>query len=139
MVIRQEVPGRSLLHSLSRKRNPTDVLQLDIADWIVAESLQPTVNSPTLDDLKDGQGFTLLFSENVQAAPWHRPGFLNALTERYGRRFGTGSRDGRHPETPSLVYSRFTNGLVWHYEDKKYVDLNALAPPPTSPSGTAVD
>ncbi len=29
-------------------------------------TLQPTVNSPTLDDLKDGQGFTLLFSENVQ-------------------------------------------------------------------------
>ncbi len=32
-----------------------------------------------LDDMKDGQGFTMLFSENVQATPWHRPGFLSPI------------------------------------------------------------
>jgi prepilin-type N-terminal cleavage/methylation domain-containing protein len=41
-------------------------------------SLLPVAPAPRLDDLKDGQSFTMLVSENVQAAPWHRPGFLNA-------------------------------------------------------------
>lgn len=102
-------------------------------------ALQPVTTSPTLDDLKDGQGFTLLFSENVQATPWHRPGFLNGLSG--GAVVDLAPVSGEDiSETPPLIYSRYSNGLVWHYEDKKYVDLNAIPAPntPMSPAGTPV-
>lgn len=80
-----------------------------------------TADSVRLDDLKDGQGFTLLYSENVQATPWHRPGFLNGtdLTSL------TGPDNEDIAFSTELEYSRFTNGLVWHYEDEKYADLSA--------------
>ena len=42
-------------------------------------------------------------------------------------------------ETATLRYSRFTSGLVWHYEDGKASTLNSISPnPPTSPGGTPV-
>lgn len=65
-----------------------------------------------LDDFKDGQGNTLLFSENVQAMPWHRSGFTNAVNLRRLRLFG-----GTKPHIVLPVRSRFTQGMVWHYED----------------------
>lgn len=61
-----------------------------------------------LEDFKDGQGNTILFSENVQAMPWHRIGFA----------IGTDlvvndpSDPIRYPEA-----ARYVNGMVWHYED----------------------
>ena len=92
--------------------------------------LQETADPVRLDDLKDGQGNTLLFSENVQATPWHRPGFLNGVNLE-------GVEDV--PGNVFLEYSRFTNGLVWHYEDPKASTLNAISPnPPQSPAGTPV-
>jgi prepilin-type N-terminal cleavage/methylation domain-containing protein len=58
-----------------------------------------------LDDFKDGQGNTMLFSENVQALPWNRPGFMNAddclLTS----------------DIFSPLAARYVQGMVWHYED----------------------
>ena len=93
--------------------------------------LYPTADPVRLDDLKDGQGYTLLLSENVQAAPWSRPGFLNAAN------LVSSNEDINGGAT--LEYSRFTNGLVWHYEDSKAAQLNSITPnPPTSPSGTTV-
>ncbi len=104
--------------------------------------LYPVVTSPTLDDLKDGQGFTILFSENVQATPWHRPGFLNALDMLGSGAAVTGLAPASGTEdlssTTDLTYSRFSNGLVWHYEDEDFTALNALATPPTSPAGASV-
>ena len=76
-----------------------------------AGEIRPTADAPDLDDLKDGQGFTILLSENVQAAPWHRPGFLgapNLFTE-------TGDINASN----ELAYSRFSNGMVWHFADDK--------------------
>jgi prepilin-type N-terminal cleavage/methylation domain-containing protein len=97
-------------------------------------NLLPTADPPSLDDLKDGQGFTILFAENVQAAPWHRPGFLDAAGLLVS---GAGIEDIAN--TTLLDYSRYTNGLVWHYEDDKATQLNSIAPtPPTSPAGTSV-
>jgi prepilin-type N-terminal cleavage/methylation domain-containing protein len=88
-----------------------------------------------LDDLKDGQGNTILYSENVQAAPWHRPGFLNGTAADLGPVAGTEDISNSAP----LIYSRFSNGMVWHYEDEKASDLNAITPnPPMSPAGTTV-
>ena len=90
-----------------------------------------TADPVRLDDLKDGQGNTILFSENVQAAPWHRAGLLNGSN--------MASTTGDINSTTALQYSRFTNGLVWHYSDPKASDLNGITPnPPQSPAGTAV-
>ena len=70
----------------------------------------------TLADFKDGQGYTLLFTENVQALPWHRAGFIDA-------------DDLVLPEDGSEVRyeptSRFVHGAVWHFED----DQNASGAP----------
>ncbi|MEC7408075.1 MAG: DUF1559 domain-containing protein, partial [Planctomycetota bacterium] len=93
--------------------------------------LVETADPVRLDDLKDGQGNTILLSENVQAAPWHRAGFLNAAN--------LGSTTGDLNASPALQYARFTNGMVWHYEDPKAAQLNSITPnPPQSPAGTAV-
>ncbi|TWU60599.1 hypothetical protein Poly51_08770 [Rubripirellula tenax] len=99
-------------------------------------------SSVSLDDMKDGQGFTILFSENVQALPWHRPGFLAAAgtalpTAAAALAPVAGTED--IATSPALQYSRFGNGMVWHYEDSKASQLNAITPiPPTSPAGTMV-
>jgi len=93
--------------------------------------LQETASPVRLDDLKDGQGNTILFSENVQALPWHRAGFVTGLDLL--------STNGDINESAVLQYARFTNGLVWHYEDPKASDLNGITPnPPKSPAGTSV-
>lgn len=93
--------------------------------------LLETADPVRLDDLKDGQGNTILLSENVQAAPWHRPGFLNGANLI--------STNGDINTSPFLSYARFTNGLVWHYEDPKASELNSISPnPPQSPAGTSV-
>lgn len=59
----------------------------------------------SLDDMKDGQGYTVLFSENLQARPWHRAGFLN-------RNLLSNSSGVSYP-----AHSRFTTGMVWHWAD----------------------
>jgi len=56
------------------------------------------------DDLKDGMGNTVLFSENLQARPWSHV----RVTESYG-----GSEIGYPTE------SRYVQGFVWHYRDPK--------------------
>jgi prepilin-type N-terminal cleavage/methylation domain-containing protein len=64
-----------------------------------------------LDDFKDGQGNTLLFSENLQAIPWHRPGFVNAANLQ----LTTGTPPPTDVAYPSSA--RYVHGMVWHYED----------------------
>ena len=68
----------------------------------------------SLDDLKDGQGNTMLFSENVQAAPWHRAGFLN------GTDLLSANRDIVVTDE-HFWHSRFTNGAVWHFADPSLI------------------
>lgn len=65
-----------------------------------------------LDDFKDGQGNTLLFSENVQALPWNRAGFIDAADLAITPGDTPPVLDVAHP-----VSSRFTQGMVWHYAD----------------------
>ena len=63
----------------------------------------------SLDDLKDGLSSTALFSENVQAMPWFRPGFLDA---------GAVSGSAVTGANVDVMYrARFTGGMVWHFED----------------------
>ncbi len=69
-----------------------------------------------MDDFKDGQGNTILFSENVQALPWHVAGFqLDATMFETAAAtdtevlFNTGSQ--------AVDAARHVHGMVWHYED----------------------
>ncbi len=63
-----------------------------------------------LDDFKDGAGNTILFSENVQALPWSRPGLVSATV-----------LTPANPDEKDVVFNsvsaRYIHGLVWHYED----------------------
>lgn len=72
-----------------------------------------------IDDLKDGQGFTALVSENLQAMPWHRAGWM--LNSPPGSDFNPSDNDMAPGGDPTAALydprSRFTNGMVWHYED----------------------
>tara|TARA_R110002049_G_scaffold285698_2_gene466799 strand:- start:3379 stop:4674 length:1296 start_codon:yes stop_codon:yes gene_type:complete len=77
-----------------------------------------------MSDFKDGQGNTILFSENVQALPWNRAGFIDgsdvetAMAADTEVLFSAGveSREG----------ARYVHGMVWHYEDPEYAST-ALA------------
>lgn len=66
-----------------------------------------------LDDFKDGQGFTMLFSENVQARGWHLTGAASTGTPGD---FATTIGLTTSP-TPYSTNSRYLQGMVWHYED----------------------
>jgi prepilin-type N-terminal cleavage/methylation domain-containing protein len=95
----------------------------------------------TLDDMKDGQGFTALYAENVQALPWYLPGFLNGGGAAPNVLVGTTATDVSYaavnpldatgPAGGEMVRAQFTAGWVWHFED----DPSLFATPPTSPSG----
>ena len=72
----------------------------------------PVATGPAvrLDDFKDGQGNTILFSENVQAQPWHQAGITSGASLEVAA------------VTANIVYpvnSRYFQGMVWHYEDDK--------------------
>lgn len=80
-------------------------------------SFAPSGQGPSvrLDDLKDGQGFTMLFSENVQALPWHAAGFINSVDLQL-----TGTDTDivfDATTTPEVEAARYVHGMVWHYED----------------------
>lgn len=76
-----------------------------------------------LEDMKDGQGFTILFSENVQALPWHRPGLVNSTA--------LVTADPAHNDVVftgnELESARYIHGMVWHYEDADFGDTNYTA------------
>jgi hypothetical protein len=90
-----------------------------------------------LTDFKDGQGYTVLFSENVQALPWHRAGFVNATDLTAGIDYSASpplTNVGFNPDLnpdPSnpLAAARYTNGMVWHYEDR---DASTMPPHPVT-------
>lgn len=75
-----------------------------------ADRSKPSAVGPPIgiDDFKDGQGMTVLFSESLYALPWHRSGF-------------TDSDDLVFRDDPNEVAypanSRYTNGMVWHSVD----------------------
>jgi prepilin-type N-terminal cleavage/methylation domain-containing protein len=69
---------------------------------LTAAELVPVGDAVRADDLKDGQGNTVIFSENLQARPWS-----NLTVAGYA---------------DSTIYpaeSRYVNGFVWHYRDPK--------------------
>ncbi|MCG8648580.1 MAG: DUF1559 domain-containing protein [Pirellulales bacterium] len=94
----------------------------------------------TLDDLKDGKTNTAIFAENLQALPWHLPGFLNGGGPAPNLLVTSAPEDLVYTDVNTtgigeLNASQFTQGMVWHYEDPT---PSVLPGPPTSPSGEAV-
>ena len=79
----------------------------------------PRGEGVSIDDLKDGQGNTALFSENLQALSWHRAGFTNQAFLAGGGGYEPGSR--------------FIHGMVWHYEDDDPAALAGVANPVPGP------
>lgn len=73
-----------------------------------------------LDDFKDGQGNTMLFSENVQALPWFRAGYLDPtdMAPAAGPPINYEVAYDPTSTTAPTLGARYTNGMVWHYEDK---------------------
>ncbi|QEG02099.1 hypothetical protein Mal15_61820 [Stieleria maiorica] len=72
------------------------------------------------DDIADGLSNTLLFTENLQAMPWHRAGFIDAedLVLREGQ---------EHVSYEPTC--RYTQGVVWHREsDDPSSGLPAINP-----------
>ncbi|PHQ33346.1 prepilin-type cleavage/methylation domain-containing protein [Rhodopirellula bahusiensis] len=67
-----------------------------------------------LDDFKDGAGNTMLFSENVQAMPWHRAGFIDAGNLPADETVTFNNSD---TSSPAIFAARFSNGMAWHYAD----------------------
>lgn len=81
-----------------------------------------------LDDIKDGQGYTIFYSENLQALPWFRPGWVSAA-DVLNPQLITGERvpgDLVDVALEKLEYARFVNGMVWHQLDDKQAGGAAL-------------
>jgi prepilin-type N-terminal cleavage/methylation domain-containing protein len=92
----------------------------------------------TLDDMKDGQGFTAVFAENVQAIPWFLPGFIDAgelslvCTEQGATRKDLNFTALNHV----LRFSQFGSGWVWNFEDDAAESLNRRRPQDATPITT---
>ncbi|TVP99082.1 MAG: DUF1559 domain-containing protein [Planctomycetaceae bacterium] len=76
------------------------------------------------DDLKDGLGNTVLFSESLQAQPWHQvlPGgegpSIAALAD-----INAAVSGGLHR------MARFPQGMVWHFRDERPINGVTIAAP----------
>ncbi len=87
----------------------------------------------TIDDLKDGLTNTALYSENVQALPWHFAGFLNGGEPATPNLIPTNAMFPRDLDGdvagvgPQIILAQFVSGMVWHMEDKD----NMALPVPT--------
>lgn len=102
-----------------------------------------------LADLKDGLGFTALFSENVQAMPWYMPGFLYGHLEPVTRVRTLIPTDSDYPQDlehgnvnvtlwGEMTASQFCAGMVWHFEDRQAALLNGASPTYDSPTGANI-
>ncbi|MDB4621596.1 DUF1559 domain-containing protein [Rubripirellula sp.] len=96
---------------------------MDKNSGVGTQQFNSTADTVSLDDMKDGQGYTMMFSENVQALPWHRSGFANKTNLERAYTNPTAIAVGNQV----VFQSRYTNGMVWHYEDEQYGDTTLEA------------
>ncbi|QDV42628.1 hypothetical protein Enr13x_24770 [Stieleria neptunia] len=93
----------------------------------------------TLEDIRDGQTNTAMFSENLQALAWFQPGFCAGNDMK--QISGTGQLDWAQPSaTPNPSFAnptimqaylraKFSTGMVWHFEDDRNVPIVPPNPP----------
>lgn len=83
-----------------------------------------------LDDLVDGPGNIVLFSENLSALPWNR---LTIGEGETAMLLSTAQGPGEEVDyNPTLVSSRYVHGMVWHFEnDNQNVQNNSGCGPVT--------
>lgn len=101
--------GMAIAEDSSAFRNSMSVSNAVIANQFAGllPNGEPVATGPnrSLNDIADGKSSTLLFTENLQAEPWHRAGFSNPkdlLT---------------NSENDMIAFpagARFTQGVVWH-------------------------
>lgn len=88
------------------------------------------------DDLKDGLSNTMLITENVQALPWFRPGFMSAadcgLTATPSDLDPTQTTASGLTVQVALQTAKYTAGATWHMIDPPNVPA---APAPTGVTG----
>lgn len=73
------------------------------------------------EDFTDGKGFTMLFSENLQALPWHRVGLLEAADLVMQ---DPNQKDiAFNLQIPNACAAQYAQGMVWHYEDAEAANL----------------
>ena len=96
----------------------------------------------TLNDFTDGQSCTVLFSENIQALPWHRAGLINS--EDLILKDPNQQDIVFDLKTPQALAARYVHGMVWHYEDAEHANAklanlwNKLGTAtPVTPTGVA--
>ncbi len=75
-----------------------------------------------INDMKDGAGSTILFAESLQAVPWHQLDPDPAAAVHLLQPEIPGN-EVAYPE-----YSRFTQGMVWLYEDPEGVNDSPKLP-----------
>ncbi|MCA9136660.1 MAG: DUF1559 domain-containing protein [Planctomycetales bacterium] len=84
------------------------------------------VNSKmTMEDIVDGQSQTALYGENLQALAWYRPGLLNGTDMKQivngqldcSQNWNDPSNSSSILIHQALLRSKFTTGMVWHFED----------------------
>lgn len=76
------------------------------------------------DDFKDGAGNTVLFSENLQAVPWHQ-----VLPDTASSILALATVTGTAPNIEAAYppHSQLSQGFVWHYRDAKGKAFNCAA------------
>ena len=78
----------------------------------------PVGDDVTLDDMKDGQGNTVLFSESLNAIPWSQ------IAYDEGSAAALFTLTSAATQVIYPANSRFAQGMVWHYEDEPSVAVS---------------
>jgi len=87
--------------------------------------VRPRGNDFRIDDIKDGQGNQVLFSENLQAIQWNQlyPDRDNVAQSLVLLIAGLATVAG-NVQVDYPQYSQLTQGFVWHYRDAKGKTFN---------------
>ena len=78
----------------------------------------------------------MLFAENAQAMPWHRPGFLNGPDLVPTMPTDTELTDPA--VLNNMMLAKFTSGVVWHYEDPNNTTMPNLPADPACGIGSPI-
>lgn len=98
-----------------------------------ASVVLPLPDKVTLEDMKDGLGFTAIYSESLTAQPWWVPGLVDATvlqgTNIVASPTGSTDADDQHLNlggAPALFLQTtapYVAGMVWHSEDEDFAAM----------------